>query len=118
MKLFTLLLFSFITNTLHSAAFEEATLVAIEQVGSASEVSMRTITIKKMSSVESSDLSELNITITDDGLLDDSVKSIQHVLKLKKKKEEDYKVITHEKLFKCWRGGPERQESYSSKLCP
>lgn len=57
----------------------------------------------------------INISITRDGFLDDSVRGDIQKIKLSKSKNKKWKVMSLKKSTRCWRS---ENQVYSSKPCP
>ncbi len=87
-----------------------AILVALKYVGESIECKDRIIEIH--SNPEPFDTAE--IIITDQGIMDDSIKGYKHKLQLKKHTDSVWMIENALRAWNCWRGHKE----FSTELCP
>lgn len=91
---------------------KSATLVALKFVGEFEDASSRVIEIVQKSPEESD---AIMVTITDEGLADDSLRSERYKLILNRDKNEIWRIVHAFKSWACWTG--RGHQEYSTEKC-
>jgi hypothetical protein len=86
-----------------------AILVALKLVGEEIECSSRVIEVKS----PPEEFASATITITDQGLLDDSVKGYKYRLRLEKRPDRTWRITEALKAWNCYRG----HKDFSTEPC-
>lgn len=90
-----------------------AILVALAFVGEDIQCRLRTIEVRS----QPEDFAAADITITDDGYLDDSVRGCRWVLRLERTADGPWRLVGARRAFRCWRGRADGTTGWSSAPC-
>ena len=87
-------------------------LIALKFVGEGMDCRKKTIEVESMSGVEYID--KLRVIITEDGLLDDSIRGIKHIVRMSRK-DGNWQITKASRSWCCWNN--RGHVDYSSEPC-